>query len=95
MPTTKQYGYLHKGLYPQICRMIGIKPTRQACDVIKALLKHREGIDSMTKLTTTQTAKFIEESVMFMAAEFGMVLDLPGENGSADKDMKQYLEDTV
>ena len=92
MPRTKQFAYLHGVLFKQVCEQIGVRPTRGNQDVVKALLKKASGIDSLASLDKFGLSKFITESVMFLAGELAIVVDLPGEYKVEEQDMKTFLK---
>ena len=95
MGSLAQNRFFHGIMLPQICNLIGVTPTKQAINTLKALLKKRDDVESLTHLNAAEMKMFIDQIAIFFAMEFAFVLDLPGEERSHEKDIKQFLEETV
>lgn len=75
-----------------MCDAIGITPSRGNTEAVKAMLKRAFGIDSLASLDQTGLARFIHASVILLASEFAIVVDLPGEDNVDDQSMKDFLK---
>lgn len=91
-PNRKQYNFFYGVMLPQICSKIGVRPTKGNVEVVKALIKTRFNVDSLTDLNPHGMSLLIEHTAIFFSSEFGIMLDLPGEIGSEEKDMKEFLK---
>jgi hypothetical protein len=90
--SNRQNRFIHGPMLRQICEKIGVKPTQGNKEVVKAMLKKARGIDSLKDLDDAGKAYFIEKSAILLASEFAMVIDLPGEYGTEEMDMRNFLK---
>lgn len=90
--SNKQLAYIHGSLLDQVCKKIGIKPTRPHKNAIKAMLKKYHGVDSLGGLDNNGLKYFIEMSAILLASEFAIVVDFPGEENVEEQDMKNLLK---
>jgi hypothetical protein len=92
MGSKGQNAFFHGIMLVEICEKIGVKPTEGNKAVIKALIKKRFEIDSLSALGTKGMSLILEHVVMFFSSEFGIELDLPGEDNSEEQGMKDFLK---
>jgi hypothetical protein len=96
---SKQLRYIYGSLLPQVCHNIGVEPTQQNKETVKAMLKKAAGIDTLGRMTTDddfthniRLSRFISNSAMLLSSEFAMEVDLPWETGIAEQDMMTFLK---
>lgn len=92
MPSNAQFAFFHGKMLPQICEVIGVDPTRDNQHVVKQFIKRMYKIDSLASLDTIGMMHLITQTAIFFATEFGFSLDLPGEEGVDDMDLKEMLK---
>ena len=58
---------------------------------VKQILKKHSGIDSLKPLNNAGIMRFLTKSMILLATEWGMEIDLPGESDVSDQSMKDFL----
>ncbi len=94
-PSLKEYRYYYGVLLSQICFLMRIKKSKnkEASDALHKAFKEYAGIDSLTKLNTSQTEHYLSMIRMLMGRERGMFLHEPKEpQDIEDWDMHRFLQ---
>ena len=93
-----QLRFIYGSLLGQTCEKIGLEPSRDNKEVIKAVLKKVTGIETLGRMQddddvtyNSRLTLFIERSAIFLASELGIVVDLPGEENVEEADMRSFL----
>ena len=79
-------------MIPEIVRKFRLDDTKENREVMKKILKVFAGVDSLASLDNSGKSRFIESTAVLLAGEAAIVFDLPGEIGTEEKDMRDFLK---
>ena len=94
-----QLKFIYSKLLTQVCEFFKLEPNRDNKEAIKAVLKTVSGIDTLGRMEddddltyNIRLSLFIQKSAIFMASEFGYVIDLPGEDNVDEHDIQTFIK---